>query len=669
MKSYLCFPAFILLMASMLVLHVSTVQASPQSSSVSNPAAETYVLHELRSTGYANLEFLPEEERVIGGTFLINALKDPEVRSQPVVSVTNGTIAGDLLANDLVIPFNIFFTNIEFDGFVSFSGAQLQSITIYNSNFHESLNFMRTTFDGNADLRKNVIRESVNFSGAHVSGELWFDETEVLGTEKLDGTTIPVEFAYMTVGGRASFSAAIFQGDASFGRSRFQQLEMTAGFNGIAVFVETRVEETADFNSAQFASRALFENFSTGLDANFDVAWFNAEADFRTRLIGRDAKFASTEFNGEAIFDHFKAERFVDFNNTIFHQSFRFSSTTVSHLHFENTVFNGPVAFEGMRASQAVELVNTSYVYTEDPFRFTLVNVEDDVTFTGFTAPAGILMHNSHFGSLNISTHENPEIAFIDMTGTDIDSNLVIENVNMKSFLAEGLSVGKSTTLGHVSVKEKLDMRNASVGILKLDDQLEWPNNSEFFNLRGMTYSDIDLGDQGLTGETWRSLLRLVNQSAYSPPAYHALGRFLTNHGHPDWAEEVELSQKRRERNEVLKPFSGAWLWSWFLDIFDGYGDHQLLALVWIGFFIAVGALVFRRKENMIPIDQGGAKVEYNPIWYSFALFLPCINLGIARKWEPNAERKWARNYKYIHMILGWILIPLALLTISGIIG
>ena len=669
MKPHPCFPAFILLIAYMLVLPVSTVQASPQSSSVPNPAAETYVLNELRSTGYANLEFLPEEERVIGGTFLINALKDPEVRSQPVISITNGTIAGDLLANDLVIPFNIFFTNMEFDGFVSFSGAQLQSITIYNSNFHKSLNFMRTTFDGNADLRKNVIQESVNFSGAHVSGELWFDETEILGTEKLDGTTIPVEFAYMTVGGLASFAATTFQGDASFGRSSFQRLEMTATFNGIAVFVETRVEETADFSSAQFASRALFENFNTGSDANFDVAWFNAEADFKNASIGRDAKFTSAEFNGEAIFDYFKAERFVDFTNTIFHQSFRFHSTTVSHLHFEYTVFNGPVALEGMRASQAVELVNTSYVYTEEPFRFTLVDMHGAVSFTGFTAPAGILLSDGNFGSLRISANENPEIAFIDMTGTDIDSNLIIENVNIKSFLAEGLSVGESTTLSHVSVREKLDMRNANIGILKLEDQLEWPVDPQSFNLRGLTYSDIDLGDQGFTEESWQRLLQLVNGSAYSRQAYQSLSQLLTDKGHPDWAAEVTLAQKRRERDEILMPLSGSWFWSWFLDIFDGYGYHPAFAFIWSGLVIVIGAFIFRRKEDMLPVEQEDVQVEYNPIWYSFALFLPYIDLGIARKWEPSPERKWARNYKYVHMILGWALTLITLLSFSGIFG
>lgn len=61
--------------------------------------------------------------------------------------------------------------------------------------------------------------------------------------------------------------------------------------------------------------------------------------------------------------------------------------------------------------------------------------------------------------------------------------------------------------------------------------------------------------------------------------------------------------------------------------------------------------------------------MEYNPIWYSFALFLPYIDLGIASKWEPDPRRKWARNYKYVHMMLGWILAPIALLAFGGIIG
>ena len=68
-------------------------------------------------------------------------------------------------------------------------------------------------------------------------------------------------------------------------------------------------------------------------------------------------------------------------------------------------------------------------------------------------------------------------------------------------------------------------------------------------------------------------------------------------------------------------------------------------------------------------LPTGDLEKEYNPIWYSFALFLPYIDLGIASSWEPNPERKWARYYKYVHMLLGWILAPIALLTFGGVIG
>jgi hypothetical protein len=270
---------------------------------------------------------------------------------------------------------------------------------------------------------------------------------------------------------------------------------------------------------------------------------------------------------------------------------------------------------------------------------------------------------------LNISSEEELKTEFIDIDESDIENELTVNNINMKKFTAAGATIGKSTNLNKVSITKELDMRNASIGFLKIDQQPNWPTDPTAFNLRGMTYTDIDIGDRGLTDDTFDSLLGLVNQSAYSPQAYEALSQFLTDKGRSDWASEVELAQNRRERNQILKPFSGAWLWSWFLDIFAGYGKRPVFAFGWSGLVITIGAFVFRRKEDMIPVEQDDAPVEYNPIWYSFALFLPYVDLGIASKWEPNLERKWARNYKYVHMILGWVLAPIALLTFSGIIG
>ena len=49
---------------------------------IPNPAAEAYLLSELRASGIVDLQWnFAEEDRVIGGDFLVNALKDPDVQA------------------------------------------------------------------------------------------------------------------------------------------------------------------------------------------------------------------------------------------------------------------------------------------------------------------------------------------------------------------------------------------------------------------------------------------------------------------------------------------------------------------------------------------------------------------------------------------------------------
>ncbi len=671
MKSFLQFLTVVLLIMVIMALPASTVHASPQYELIPNPSAEAYLLAELRATGYVDLEwnFPNKEDRVISGTFLETALKDPDVQNQPAIYITNASVAGELWLNDRTISSTLDFREMEFEGFVNFSGSQLQSLVVYNSNFHDSLFFGRSVFNNGVDIRDNIIDQSLNFYGARVSGDLLLDGTRILGTEAMSGATYPSEFWATTVYGTASFNGAYFEGDAYFAKSTFNRLDMwNVTFSRYVSFNETTVERSADFTNATFKGEADFKNFYVGNLGAFTGAAFQADANFESATVLRTADFTDAAFNGKANFDYFTAERFIDFINTTFSQGFSFSYTSVAWPYFVNVTFDGPVNFEGMQTSQDFELVDTRYNYAKEPFYAKGANVEGAVLFTRFTAPAGMVLSHGHFGSLTINTNkDNPDIEFIDLTATEIAGEMVIENVNTKSFLAEGASIDKSTALLHVSITEKLDMRNANIGFLKVDDQPRWPTDPNAFNLRGMTYTDIDLGDKGLTEETWQGLLQLVNQSAYSPQAYLALSQFLTDKGHPDWAAEVDLAQKRRERNEVLAPLSGPWLWSWFLDIFAGYGKRPALAFIWSGFVVAIGAFVFRRKEYMLPTDDLAR--EYNPIWYSFALFLPYIDLGIASSWEPNPERKWARYYKYVHMLLGWILAPIALLTFGGIIG
>jgi hypothetical protein len=102
-----------------------------------------------------------------------------------------------------------------------------------------------------------------------------------------------------------------------------------------------------------------------------------------------------------------------------------------------------------------------------------------------------------------------------------------------------------------------------------------------------------------------------------------------------------------------------------------------------------IGFFVFRQVKDMTQVkDEEGKrrnliaptsgrrislqrffnKDYYNPFWYSLDLFLPFVDLKMADKWMPKPERRFARHYMRFQAIAGWILIPIAILSITGIV-
>jgi hypothetical protein len=58
----------------------------------------------------------------------------------------------------------------------------------------------------------------------------------------------------------------------------------------------------------------------------------------------------------------------------------------------------------------------------------------------------------------------------------------------------------------------------------------------------------------------------------------------------------------------------------------------------------------------------------YNPFWYSLGLFLPFVDLQADKVWKPKREKVFLRNYMRVHILLGWILVPMVLAALSGLI-
>jgi hypothetical protein len=58
----------------------------------------------------------------------------------------------------------------------------------------------------------------------------------------------------------------------------------------------------------------------------------------------------------------------------------------------------------------------------------------------------------------------------------------------------------------------------------------------------------------------------------------------------------------------------------------------------------------------------------YNRFWYSLDLFLPFLDLQADDVWKPKANERFLRHYVRLHVMLGWIPIPIVLAALTGLI-
>ena len=123
------------------------------------------------------------------------------------------------------------------------------------------------------------------------------------------------------------------------------------------------------------------------------------------------------------------------------------------------------------------------------------------------------------------------------------------------------------------------------------------------------------------------------------------------------------IDMRRGQRRKLL------WInqiWDFWLDLMLGYGKETWrTAVVALGltFF---GAIVFA-PGNMQWKNPQETQTNYCRFWYSLDQFAPVIDLGDARNWGPS-EDSWTRYYVRIHRIAGWILLPLAVGAVTGLV-
>lgn len=639
-----------------------------------NPEAEEYIRSALLENGNADLalNFISREERTVRGEFIASLWKDPELAGIPTFRLSNATITGNIEAEGITIPFNVGFTNCVFNGRLNLDSANTKTFRIDNSIVNGSVRMGRMHVEGDLALYTSVFSGEMTLFDARIDSNLFARGSQFRATRPDPTSRAPFELWKTQVGQTTEFTDSVIKGE---------------------VIAESAIFGVdARFNGVTFEGPTSFKDAEVGVLANFQYAVFKRPVTFESSQIQRDIQFTGSRFEDTSTFNYITVERFLDFDNAFVLQDFSIQYPNIGWPNFAGTTFRGAVDFEGMQTDNDFDFTNAIYDFEGEPFTIFLARVDGQVLFNGFVSDAGMDLSHNSFGDLEITSTRRAKFQQLKLDSSVIQGDLILDNIEIDSMSAKELEVEEKTRFTRLAIHQELNLSNASLGFFTVDEDGFWPrpsNGKPNSNLRGLTFNDIGLVelsarptsegqlqesttefvDRELGETTWDVLLRMVNESEYSPQAYRTLSEFLTEKGHPEWAATVEFNRQNRERKEILPAGTAAWFWSWFNLFFSGYGQIPALAFIWSALVITIGAIFYWHESDLIVVDDHESKPIYNPFLYSFALFVPFIELDFAEKWEPRPERRVAWIYKYVLKILGWILTPIALLTFGGVLG
>ena len=576
-----------------------------------NPEAERWVLEQVEAGKVADLKerFPDTKDRVLSADF-IEKLLTGEFEDAPVhrrgVRIKHALFTEPL---DLVNAEVRCETRLDYCQFEN-------KVDLSWSHFHRVLSFEHSKF--------NNAEEEVVFGQMTVGGTAYFDEAVFAGPvyfcyAQIDGNFVAdgaefnnsdkeANFGSMTVGDSAFFNDAVFAGPVDF---RYAQID--GNFEA----------DNAKFNNSD--NVACFGQMTVGGHAFFDEAVFAGPVDFHDAQIGNNFQAYDAKFNN--------SDKEANFGQM----------TVGGSALFNEAVFAGPVDFRYAQIDGNFEANGAKFNNSDKEANFGQMTV-GNVAFFKKAVFAGPV--DFRYAQID-GSFEADNAKF---NNSDKAANFVRMMVGDFAFFNDAVFAGP------------VDFSDAEFLILNIQNT-SWPAESKSVILHGMTYKHIDAG---IEKDTWQELLAWVDGSKYSGQPYVQLEEFFRAAGYPERADTVFIARKQRERTEALEGLT-AW-WNLFLDKFVGYGRKPERVLVLSVLVVLLGALPFRRREYMGPQKREYASRPYNPFWYSLDLFLPFVDLRMAKVWMPMQDRRFARQYARVQTILGWILIPIGLAAIMGII-
>jgi hypothetical protein len=427
-----------------------------------------------------------------------------------------------------------------------------------------------------------------------------------------------------------------FDGDADF---HGIQASAPVYFNG-ALF-----KKAVDFGRAEFGSDVSFDSVSFDATPDFSTAKFSAIANFRQSTFKKQAYFSDAKFGGLTAFGGADFRGGADFIYTQFSDAALFGSTNTGPLQFgDKADFHGAV-FERQATFQNVifsKEANFAGAVFNSEFKSTNARFSQSADFSRaqFRGPV-------YFGV--------PNPAQKDITKADVSFTNAIFDYSKSE---------KDTHFELATFSGRLSLVGAQFQTLFFapDGQIAGTEQlSRSIDFRGCAYERI----QG----NWKSLLMFADgrarQDPYDRQPYVQMEQTLRASGSQEEADAVYVERMNREMKTMR--WSTLWYYALFKYILNfGVGFRPWV----IAFVVIIIGAVFFNFPNSLSQTEARLSVYPKPgfgqaIRHSLQYFLP-LDLPIKSLWRPESRTAiWVGN---LLRTLGWILVPILILIVTGLI-
>lgn len=405
--------------------------------------------------------------------------------------------------------------------------------------------------------------------------------------------------------------------------------------------------DDVDFSDVHFFHNVSFRQSSFDQDINMDHAVAEADLDLRDVQFDGDVDFSALQVSGslyasgahvnsdrqQASFDHIKAGILADFTNMELNGPFTLEEADLNELRLGRDLSQ-------CKANPANPIGN--------------------------------------------SCNDLPTAPSIDLGGATVHRDFLFLGQDVDNLVASGLAVEGRATLQGLVIDSSVDLRGARFQYLVLADDLSWPDHhhhaESLIQLDGITFSQIELQDHrnfdNATSQYFvasddayaKMIAAWPDNAGFSARAYQQLEKAFAEAGRSDLADLAFESLKDKERQSGHLSVSQKVL-SWSLSLLIRYGREPYRALYFSIAILLFGCYVFRDRTFVDPKDPEKHQEEvFSPFWYSLGLFLPISTLHDADIWMPKQTDRFRRIYANVHSLLGWILVPIGLAVVTGLI-